>query len=84
MRFEGVVQFVEENVKFGSGHIEDGYGMALAEYHALQGLRKMAQFIGPGSEFAPLSEAEIDSLFDRMDSAVSKMNNQNMRRMMQD
>ena len=87
-RFDGAVRFVEENVKFGYGHIEDGYNMALAEYRALQGLRKMAQFIDPSpfnnSEFTPLSEPEVDELFNRMSKIVKRMNDQNLRRAMQD
>ena len=62
--------------------------MALAEYRALQGLRKMAQFIDSGRvgevEFTPLSEAEIDNLFDRMKGIIIRMNQQNEHRAMQD
>lgn len=86
--FDGQVRFVEKNVPYGSGHIEDGYNMALAEYRAIQGLRKMAQFINPSpfhkTSFAPLSEIEIDELFDRMNSIIDRMNQQNLRRAMQD
>ena len=86
--FDGQVRFVEDNVPYGSGHIEDGYNMALAEYRAIQGLRKMAQFIDPNpfnqTHFTPISENEIDSLFERMNSIVDRMNNQNFRRAMQD
>ena len=86
--FEGQVQFVEKYVPFGSGHAEDGYKMALAEYRALQGLRKMAQFIDPHvcntTNFTPLSEAEIDKLFNRMVSIIARKDQQDMRRMMQD
>ena len=86
--FDGRVRFVEDNVPYGSGHIEDGYNMALAEYRAIQGLRKMAQFIDPNpfnqTHFTPISENEIDRLFERMNSIVDRMNNQNFRRAMQD
>ncbi len=86
--FDGRVRFVEDNVPYGSGHIEDGYNMALAEYRAIQGLRKMAQFIDPNpfnqTNFTPISENEIDRLFERMNSIVDRMNNQNFRRAMQD
>ena len=86
--FDGTVRFVEENVRFGDGHIEDGYHMALAEYRALQGLRKMAQFIDPSpfnrTEFTMLTEREVDELFDRMKDIAKRMNEQNTRRMMQD
>ena len=87
-RFDGRVCFVEKNIPYGSGHIEDGYNMALAQYRAIQGLRKMAQFIDPSpfsqTEFVLLSETEIDKLFDRMNDIVKRMNEQNMRRAMQD
>lgn len=86
--FDGQVRFVEDNVPYGSGHIEDGYNMALAENRAIQGLRKMAQFIDPNpfnqTHFTPISENEIDRLFERMNSIVDRMNNQNFRRAMQD
>lgn len=86
--FDGRVRFVEDNVPYGSGHIEDGYNMALAEYRAIQELRKMAQFIDPNpfnqTHFTPISENEIDRLFERMNSIVDRMNNQNFRRAMQD
>ena len=86
--FDGQVRFVEDNVPYGSGHIEDGYNMALAEYRAIQGLRKMAQFIDPNpfnqTHFTPISENEIDRLFERMNSIVDRMNNQNFRRAMQE
>ncbi len=86
--FEGQVQFVEKYVPFGSGHVEDGYKMALAEYRALQGLRKMAQFIDPSpfnpTNFTLLSETEIDELFDRMVNIIKRKDQQDMRRMMQD
>lgn len=86
--FDGQVRFVEDNAPYGSGHIEDGYNMALAEYRAIQGLRKMAQFIDPNpfnqTHFTPISENEIDRLFERMNSIVDRMNNQNFRRAMQD
>lgn len=87
-RFDGCVYFVEENVPFGRGHIEDGYNMALAEYRALQGLRKLAQFIDTrpfnNTNFMPMSENEIDELFNRMNRIIDRMNQQNLRRAMQD
>ena len=87
-RFDGQVRFVEEHIHYGSGHIEDGYNMALAEYRAIQGLRKMARFIDPSpfhqTEFVLLSETEVDKLFDRMNDIIKRMNRQNMRRAMQD
>ena len=87
-RFDGRVRFVENNVPYGSGLIEDGYNMALAEYRAIQGLRKMAQFIDPSpfnqTQFTPMSESEIDELFERMNSIIGRMNQQNFRRAMQD
>ena len=87
-RFDGRVRFVEDNVPYGSGHIEDGYNMALAEYRAIQGLRKMAQFIDPSpfnkTQFTPMSESEIDELFERINSIIGRMNQQNFRRAMQD
>lgn len=87
-RFEGQVHFVENNVPYGSGNIIDGYNMSLAEYHALQGLRKLAQFIDPHpwskTEFKVLSKSEIDELFDRMEQIVKRMNEQNFRRAMQE
>ena len=87
-RFDGQVHFVEANVPYGYGHIEDGYNMALAEYRAIQGLRKMAQFIDPSpfirTQFTPMSENEIDELFERMDSIISRKNQQDVRRAMQD
>lgn len=87
-RFDGQVHFVEDNVPYGSGHIEDGYNMALAEYRAIQGLRKMAQFIDSShftqTKFVPLSETEIDELFERINDIITRMNQQNFRRAMQD
>ncbi len=87
-RFDGSVRFVEEHVPFGSGHIVDGYNMALAQYRAIQGLRKMARFIDPSpfhqTEFVLLSETEIDKLFDRMNDIIERMNQQNTRRAIQD
>ncbi len=87
-RFDGCVHFVEENVPFGRGHIEDGYNMALAEYRALQGLRKLAQFIDARpfnqTNFTPMSENEIDELFNRMNRIIDRMDQQNLRRAMQD
>ena len=48
----------------------------------------MAQFIDPNpfnqTHFTPISENEIDRLFERMNSIVDRMNNQNFRRAMQD
>lgn len=87
-RFDGRVRFVEDNVPYGSGHIEDGYNMALAEYRAIQGLRKMAQSIDPSpfnpTRFTRMSESEIDELFERMNGIIGRMNQQNLRRAMQD
>lgn len=87
-RFDGQVRFVEDNVPYGCGHIEDGYNMALAEYRAIQGLRKMAQFIDSHTfnqtNFTPMSENEIDKLFDRINIIIDRMNQQNLRRAMQD
>lgn len=87
-RFDGVVTFVEEYVPFGKGHIEDAYNMALAEYRALQGLTKLARFIDPSqfnnTEFTMLSESDIDAIFERMTEIATRMNQQNMRRAMQD
>ena len=86
--FDRVVQSVETQVRFGDGRIDDAYDMALAEYNALQGLRKLAQFINPrpfnNSAFTTLSDSEIDELFERMDKIVKRMNIQNQRRAMQD
>ena len=86
--FESAVYFVEKNVRFGDGHIEDGYRMALAAYRALQGLRKMAEFIDPRPysqlKFTELSEDEVDGLFDRLNEIAKRMEKQNIRRMMQD
>lgn len=86
--FDRSVRFVEENVRFGDGHIEDGYNMALAGYRAIQGFRKMAEFIDPKpwnkSGFAELSETEVDTLFNRMNEIAERMNKQNSRRAMQD
>ena len=86
--FDRSVRFVEENVRFGDGHIEDGYNMALAGYRAIQGFRKMAEFIDPKpwnkSGFAELSETEVDTLFNRMNEIAERMNKQNLRRAMQD
>ena len=87
-RFDREVESVEDNVQFGDGHIEDAYHMALEEYKALQGLRKLAKFITPSpfnnSAFTKLSDSEIDELFERMDKIVERMNIQNQRRAMQD
>lgn len=83
-RFDGQVSFVENYVPYGAGITEDGYKMALAEYRALQGLQKMAQFVDAGRvggvEFAPLSETEIDDLFERMKGIIHRKNRQNERR----
>ena len=89
-RFDGAVSFVENNVKFGYGHIEDGYNMMLGLYNALQGLRKLAQFVDdlakPWSTtgFSEVTEAEVDEMFSRLNSIIVRMQNQNMRRAMQD
>lgn len=87
-RFDGQVRFVEDNVPYGCGQIQDGYNMALAEYRAIQGLRKMAQFIDSRTinqtNFTPMSENEIDKLFDRINIIIDRMNQQNLRRAMQD
>ena len=87
-RFDWQVSFAEDRVPYGAWIAEDTYNMALAEYRALQGLRKMAKFIDKGKvsqvEFAPLSEAEIDNLFDRMKGIILRMNKQNGLRGMQD
>jgi len=86
--FDNTVQSIKENVRFGDGHIEDGYYMALAEFKALQGLRKLAQFIDPSpfnrTEFTMLTENEVDELFERMKNIAKRMNQENIRRMMQD
>ena len=62
--------------------------MALAAYRALQGLRKMAEFIDPRPysqlKFTELSEDEVDGLFDRLNEIAKRMEKQNIRRMMQD
>ena len=83
-RFDGQVSFVENYVPYGAGITEDGYKMALAEYRAMQGLQKMAQFINAGRvggvEFTPLSETEIDDLFERMKGIIYRKNRQNERR----
>lgn len=87
-RFNGQVSFVEKHVPYGSGHIEDGYNMALSEYRAMQGLRKLAQFIDPSpfhkTQFTPMSESEIDEIFNRMHSIIKRKNQQDLRRAMQD
>lgn len=86
--FDGKVSFVENHVPFGCSNIEDGYNMALAEYRAIQGLRKLAQFIDPNpfskTNFTLLSEKEIDELFDRMYSIIKRRDQQDTRRAMQD
>ena len=87
-RFDGQVQFVEKHVPFGSENIIDGYNMALAEYRAVQGLRKMAQFIDPSpcnpTKFTPISEEEIDKLFERMITIINRKNQQDFLRAIQD
>lgn len=87
-RFDGQVQFVENHVPFGNGNIIDGYNMALAEYRAVQGLRKMAQFIDPSlcnpTKFTPISEEEIDKLFERMITIINRKNQQDFLRAIQD
>ena len=86
--FDGKVSFVENYVPFGCSNIEDGYNMALAEYRAIQGLQKLAQFIDPNpfnkTNFTLLSEKEIDELFDRMYSIIKRRDQQDTRRAMQD
>ena len=84
--FESSVSFVEKYVK--QGHIEDGYNMALALDNALQGLRKLANNVDPHpwnqTEFTPMTTEEIDDIFDRLEAIAVRMNEQNMRRAMQD
>jgi len=88
--FDGSVRFVEKNVPFGCGHIEDDYRMTLAEYRLIQGLRKMANCIDPApylnlqTEFTAMSEEEINELFNRIEKIIVRMKEQNLRRAMQD
>lgn len=86
--FDEQVSFMEGRLPYGSMIAEDKYIMALAEYRAVQGLRKMAQFIDKGKvsqvEFTALSKAEIDALFERMKRIILKMNQQTELRAMQD
>lgn len=89
-RFDGAVSFVENHVPYGAGHIEDGYNMMLGLYNALQALRKLAQFVDQISKpwsntgFSNISEAEVDEMFVRLKSIIKRMEDQNMRRAMQD
>lgn len=84
--YDGTVSFVEHHVKVG--HIEDGYNMALALHNALQGMRKLAQFVDkrPWStgNFTEMSIGEVDELFDRLEKIAIRMEQQNSRRAMQD
>lgn len=84
--FESSVNYVEKYVK--QGNFEDGYNMALALHNAIQGLRKLANNVDPHpwnqTEFTPMTTEEIDAIFDRLEAIAVRMNEQNMRRAMQD
>ena len=92
--FESSVNYVEKYVK--QGNFEDGYNMALALHNAIQGLRKLANNVDPQpwnqTEFTPMTTEEIDAIFDRLEAIAQRkatvrgntMNEQNMRRAMQD
>lgn len=82
-RFEGSVCFVENHVKHG--HIEDAYNMYESLYKALTALFKMAQNMdNPYCEFEEISIQEVDKIFINLELAVQRMENENMRRAMQD
>ncbi len=84
-RYDNIVASFE---KADRGFYEDGFDMALALYDALQGLRKMAQFIEPKpwntTKFTQVSEKEADALFARLDGIALRMSNVNLRRAMSD
>ena len=44
-QFDGAVSIVEKFVRPGHGHIEDGFNMSLVLYNAIQGLKKLVQFV---------------------------------------
>ncbi len=83
IRFDNTVAFVEEHVK--QGHIEDAFNMQLSLYNAMLGLSKMGRCIDRQSDrtsFEQIPTEEIDKWFDRLESIFTRMNAQNLRRMM--
>ncbi len=84
--FDNVVRSVESNV--GNWHIEDSFNMALAFHKALKGLEKLSisldrcSFIRNG--FTAISKAEADEIFERLDSIATRMDEQNLLRIVRD
>ena len=84
--YHGTVSFVENHVIVGAE--EDAYNMELALHLALLGLSRMARLVEREqyghTAFEVPEREEIESWFERLDAIYQRMQEQNLRRAMQD